>query len=178
MCNAFLLPTAPHCSRGLWGSVLSTLPPKLCARPITPPRAFAASQASNGGPASLIANIHWSATTLGQNERTAHHPNHHPFIQIRPRCKDFWLLGFGARRLPPKWLHIPSSESDCERITLALGLWHDCLPTSRQLDLEPCLRKPKGWDNTVPMGFPNLASDCSLLSQGAFSFLLYSCSSR
>ena len=84
VCNAFLLPTALHCARGLWGSVLSTLPPKLCARPATPPQVVATS------PADLREKIHGSVTTVGPGDRISHHPNHHPFIEIRVRSNRVW----------------------------------------------------------------------------------------
>ena len=89
MCaTLFSCPTASRCARGLWGSVLSTLPPKLCIRPATPPQVVAAS----GGPADLREKIHGSVTTIGPDNRISHPPNHHPFMDIRVRKTSVWPL--------------------------------------------------------------------------------------
>ena len=74
------------------GSVLSTLPPKLCTRPATPPQVVAASQPSSGGPADLREKIHGSVTTIGPDNRISHPPNHHPFMDIRVRKTSVWPL--------------------------------------------------------------------------------------
>ena len=71
---------------GSGGSVLSTLPPKLCTRPATPPQVVATS------PADLREKIHGSVTTIGPDNRISHPPNHHPFMDIRVSKTSVWPL--------------------------------------------------------------------------------------